>query len=475
MYERMHLLGKADFDKLHDATMAILKMVGVAFYEPEALDIFKRHGFKTDGNVVYFDEQDVSRALDSAPGQFRIEARNPEKTVTIGGPHLVIALGYGNPFMVDANGDQWPALMEDYDNFCKLVHGSKYIDMNGCLMVEPHDRPAESAHLDMLFSNIVLCDKPFLGSSVSRQAALDSIEMAGIAWGGKEKIKDRPVMMGIISSLSPLQYSPEMAAALIEYARHGQANMCGLLMQAGSTGPVTLPGLLAVQNAEILAGVVLTQLVNPGAPVVYGTTSTVTEMRTGALTVGAPELSIIQNASMQMARHYGLPCRGSGGLTDAQFPDLQAGMESTLALTTTIMSGANFILHGCGILGSYIAMSYEKFLADEELCGMLRRMLRPLNITDERIDLETIKKVGVGGEYLTHDSTYEHCRTEFYLPELMSRLDYANWDAAGRPRLDQGASAMLANRLAEYTPPAVEPEIETALTQYVTQNRSGQP
>ena len=221
MYERMHLLNREDFDKIHHATLEIFKDVGVAFHETEALEIFSGAGARVDGNVVFIQEGLVDKALESAPAEFQIEGRNPAKSVTIGGQHLVLAPGYGSPFMVTKDGEQREALMEDYDNFCKLVQTSKYIDMNGCLMVEPSDRPAETAHLDQVFSNLVLCDKPCLGSSVSRQAAIDSIEMAAIAWGGKDKIKDRPVLMGIISSLSPLQYSAEMAGALIEYARHG--------------------------------------------------------------------------------------------------------------------------------------------------------------------------------------------------------------------------------------------------------------
>jgi len=161
----------------------------------------------------------------------------------------------------------------------------------------------------------------------------------------------------------------------------------------------------------------LSQLVNPGTPVIYGSTSTVTNMRTGGLSIGAPELSMIQNATVQMGKYYGLPCRGSGGVTDAQYPDMQAGIESTLALSTTIMSGANFILHACGILGSYLAMSYEKFLADEEICSILRRMLKPIDVTEERIELDVIKAVGIGQEYLTHPKTLAYCRTEFYLTD----------------------------------------------------------
>ena len=472
MYERMHLLNREDFDKIHHATLEIFKDVGVAFHETEALEIFSGAGARVDGNVVFIQEGLVDKALESAPAEFQIEGRNPAKSVTIGGQHLVLAPGYGSPFMVTKDGEQREAVMEDYDNFCKLVQTSKYIDMNGCLMVEPSDRPAETAHLDQVFSNLVLCDKPCLGSSVSRQAAIDSIEMAAIAWGGKDKIKDRPVLMGIISSLSPLQYSAEMAGALIEYARHGQVSMVALLMQAGATGPVTLPGLLAVQNAEVLAGIILAQLVNPGSPVIYGTTSTITEMRTGGLAIGAPELSMIQNATMQMAQFYGLPSRGSGGLTDSHFPDMQAGIESTLALSQTIMSGANFILHACGILGSYIAMSYEKFLADEELCGMLRRMLKPLDVTDERIDLATIKEVGVGGEYLTHERTFEHCRSEFYLPALMSRTDYESWHNAGKKTLRESATALLKKRLAEYIQPDIDADIEKKLSEYVRKRKA---
>ncbi len=472
MYERMHLLTKDDLNKLHNATMEVLKDVGIAFHEPEALEIFKNHGVKTDGDVVFIEERHVEEAIKTAPSQFQITGRNKNKTVTIGGEELVIAPGFGALFMVDEYGEQRKAFMEDYDNFCKLIQTSKHIDMNGCLMIEPSDRSPETSHLDMVYSNIVLCDKPFLGNAVSRQAAIDSIEMAGITWGGKDKIKNKPVMIAIISSLSPLQYSSDMAGALIEYARHGQASMLGLLMQAGATGPVTLPGLLALQNAEMLAGITLAQMVNPGAPVVYGSTSTITDMRTGALTIGAPELSMTQNATTQMAKFYGLPGRGSGGITDAHFPDMQAGIESTLALTTTIMSGANFILHACGILGSYMAMSYEKFLADEELCGMLKRMLKPLNVTDERIDLDSIKSVGIGGEYLTHSKTFENCRTEFFMPDLMIRKDFATWKNAGKKRLDETATNLLKKRLEAYKKPDIDPGIERDLSQYVGKRKS---
>jgi trimethylamine--corrinoid protein Co-methyltransferase len=463
----MQILTEADQSKIHLATMDILRDIGINFYDPEAVEIFKHHGIRVDGNTVHIEEKDIQMALNTVPSQFQVTAQNPEKSVIIGGDHLVIAPGYGATAMITPDRKQRLAVMADYDNFCRLVQTSKSIDMNGCLMVEPSDRQPKFAHLDMLKSNIVLCDKPFLGSTMSRQAANDCIEMAAIAWGGKDELKNKPVMVAIISTLSPLQYSAEMCGALIEYARHGQVNMIGLLMMAGTTGPVTLPGLLALQNAEMLAGVTLTQLVNPGAPVIYGSTSTVTNMRTGSLSIGAPELSMIQNATIQMGKFYGLPCRGSGGLTDAQYPDMQAGIESTLALTTTVMSGANFILHGCGILGSYLAMSYQKFLADEEVCSMLRRMLKSIEVTDERIDLTTIKSLGIGKEYLTHPKTLAHCRTEFYLSDLMNRDDFTTWSGKGKQLLTERLLEIFKKRMDEYVQPDIAPEIADDLNRYV--------
>jgi len=231
MYARMDLLSHQDLNKLHRASMEILKDVGIAFYEPEAIKIFTNHGIKADGNVVYIEESHIEKALDAAPSEFKMNARNPERSVTIGGDNLVISPGYGATIMITPEREQRLPLMADYDNFCRLVQTSKSIDMNGCLMVEPTDRQPKFAHLDMLRSNIILCDKPFLGSTMSRQAAIDCIEMAGIAWGGKDEIKNKPVMIAIISTLSPLQYSAEMSGALIEYARYGQVNMIGLLMK----------------------------------------------------------------------------------------------------------------------------------------------------------------------------------------------------------------------------------------------------
>jgi trimethylamine--corrinoid protein Co-methyltransferase len=318
--------------------------------------------------------------------------------------------------------------------------------------------------------NIRLSDKPFLGSTVSRRAAIDSYQMASIAWGGSDQLKDKPVMIGIISSLSPLQYSAEMVGALMEYAKRGQINMVGGLMMAGSTGPVGLPGVIVLQNAEFLAGIVLTQLINPGAPVIYGGTSSITDMRKGTLSVGAPEFSILQNAQAQLAQYYDIPCRGSGGISDSLVPDAQAALESSISLNTTLRSGSHFILHACGILGAFIGMSFEKFVIDEEILAMLLKLYTPIEINEETMDLETIQEVGIAGEYLTHPKTFQFCRSAFFQSRIAKRMDYSSWVAQGKKWMHEMAADDVSDRLASYEKPDIDPAIESDLADYVEAN-----
>ncbi|MGD9286676.1 MAG: trimethylamine methyltransferase family protein [Desulfobacterales bacterium] len=472
MYDRMPTLNRDQLTKIHDASMEILSSVGVVFNEAESLEIFKSRGFKVDGKTVFFSENDVASALESAPANFRLTARNPAKCLNVGMDDFVFVPGYGAPFLIEVDGRQRNATMADYNNFCKLVQSSKYIDMNGFMLVEPSDVPPQTAHLDMILSNILYCDKPFMGSPVSRTGAKDSLDMAAILWGGKNKIEDTPVTVSLINSLSPLQFSEEMAGSLIEMARCGQPCVIASLAMAGASGPITLAGILALQNAEILAGLTLAQTIKPGLPIIYGSTSAPMDMRTGGLSIGSPELSRVVSCTAQMARFYKLPSRAGGSLTDANFPDAQAGSQSAITLMTAARNGINFILHACGILSAFVAMSYEKFIIDEELCGMVRRLIQPIEISDESIDTDGIKAVGIGGNYLTQPKTYELCRTEFFLPKLMTVQDFDSWRKAGGNHVDQRASEIFKERLAEYERPAIDPAIESELADFVARRKN---
>jgi len=471
MYDRMHTLTLKELTKIHDTAMDLLLNTGVAFNENEALDIFKKNGFKVDGQKVFFVEKNVQKAIESAPSHFRVAARNPANTVAIGEDDFVLAPGYGAPFIITSDGFKRNSTMADYESFCKLVQTSPAININGFLMVEPTDLPSATAHLDMIHANIILCDKPFMGSPLSGTAAKDCLNMAGILWGNKDKLKEMTVMASLITPLSPLRYTGEMVETVVEFARYNQACIFGALIMAGSSGPLSLAGLLVQQIAELLAGVTLTQLVRPGVPVIIGGSSSIMDLRSGCISMGAPEMTRITSAMLQMAKFYNLPARAGCATTDAHFPDIQAGFESAFGLYTAMRNGSNFILHAAGILGAFNAMSFEKFILDEELCALALESLKPITITDESIGIDIIKEVGIGGNYLTHPKTLEQCRTAFHLSDLVNRKGFGAWQEEGGKHINEKATEVFRNRLSTYVKPDIDSGLEKDLTAYILKRK----
>ena len=469
--DRMPALARSDVSQIHDASMDILRRVGVAFNHQAALDIFKRSDFRVKGRTVFMAEKNIRQALASTPSKFILAARDPAKNVPVDLNRFVTAPGYGAPYVVTPTGQRHKGTLQDYENFCKLVHTSKQIDVNGYLMVQPGDRPPKQAHLDMMLSTILLSDKPFMCSTASSQAVEDSLALAAITFGDRQKIQDQPVMIGLINSQTPLQFSQEMTGSLIALADCGQPCIVSSVVMAGLSGPVNLAGALALQNAEVLAGLTLAQLVRAGTPVVYGSASAPIDMKTGALAIGAPELSVIISATARMAKFYNLPSRCGGALTDAHIPDAQAALESAFSLLAAVRNGSNFILHSCGILSSYMSMSFEKFILDEEALAMIRRMLLPVDVSNDTLSLSAIEAVGIGGQFLTQPKTIERCWDEFFIPEIMKRKNYPKWQQGGSKRIDEIASEVVHQRLADYQRPEFDSALVSHLAGFVAQRK----
>ena len=297
MLDQLQHFSKQELEKIHNTSMQILGEMGVVFQAPAALQIFKQHGFKIKGKTVFFNERQLTTALETVPRQFEITARNPQKSVLVGGGDPVFAPGYGAPFIADVRGEQRRGTLEDYINFCKLVHTSEQIDMLGYEMVDPGDVPSEHAYLYLMQANLTYSDKPFMGSVVPKMAAQDAIEMASFLWGGRAYIQDKYVILPTINPISPLVWDHNMSDAIVVYAENHQPIMFENLMMSGSTGPITLAGTIVLQNAEILSGLVLTQLITPGLPVIFGNIPGTTDMRSGNLSIGAPETSIFVSAN----------------------------------------------------------------------------------------------------------------------------------------------------------------------------------
>jgi trimethylamine--corrinoid protein Co-methyltransferase len=317
----------------------------------------------------------------------------------------------------------------------------------------------------MLYAHMLHSDKPFIGSAAGKAGAKDTMAMARILFG--EELKDKAVCISLINSLTPLSYSTEMLEALVEFATVRQPVVVAALAMAGSTGPITLAGVLATQTAELLAGIALTQLISPGTPVVFGSTSTNIDMKSGALAIGSPELSQMIAAHAQLARFYKLPSRSGGALTDASYPDAQAAFESMLSLTTTVNSGVDFVLHAGGILSSYLAFSYEKLVLDDEMCGMIRRFRQGIVVDEDTLAYDVIANVGPGGNYLMEMHTVKRCRKEFWKPNLCDRGGLEAWMQAGTPTAVDRARARWQQLVAEHEDPALDERTAKQLEAYV--------
>ncbi|MBW2436370.1 MAG: trimethylamine methyltransferase family protein [Desulfobacterales bacterium] len=461
---------KASLDSVHAHSLELLRDSGIRFPSEKALALFKKHGFKVDNAMVHFKEQDIQSALETAPAAFTIEARNPSRNIRIGESNYVMAPGYGPPFIIEPSGQKRNATLADVETFCKLVHTSKYIDFNSAIVVQPSDVPSETAHLDLLLATLTLTDKPIMGSSASEVAARDSLKLAQMLWGEL----DKPVMISLIDSLSPLQYAPESIEALMVYAAAGQPLIVHSACTLGSTGPITIAGSLVISNATTLAGICLAQLIRPGTPLVYGLGGSPMDMRTGGYVNATPEDAKHVAIVTALGQYYNLPCRSHGTLTDSFCLDYQAGMESAVMLATAALSGVNLSLHACGTYGSMLAMSFEKFIADEDLCGAVKKLIAPVEFSQAAFAMDLIKQLGTSGNYLMQDHTVDRCRTEFFVPDLSDRSNHEGWLRLEPQDITARAGNLLTKRLAEYEKPQMDSKLEQKLIRYVD-NRKRNP
>lgn len=454
---------KSVLDKIHTSSLELLNKTGILFPSKEALELFKHHGFKTQGEMVFFQETDIEKALKSVPDRFELHARNKENSFVIGDDSYRMAPGYGPPFIIEPSGEMRQSVLEDTHKFCKLVQTSKALDFNSSIVAHPNDMPAQTAHLDMLLSTMLLTDKPLMGSTSSKQCAQESLEMAKIIWGNTEK----PVMLNLVDSLSPLQYAEEMIDALMVYAKAGQPLIVHSSCSMGSSGPITIAGSLVISNACTLAGICLSQLINPGTPIVYGLGGSPTDMKTGGYINASPEDAKHTAIVSALGRYYHIPCRSQGALTESFDLNYQAGMEASMMLSTAALSGVHVSLHACGTYGSMLAMSFEKFLADEDLCCAIKTLIKPIEFSEDAFAMDMIKKLGTSGTYLLESHTATRCRSEFFIPDLNIRTIHSKWLKMEPRQMDQRATQLLEKRLSEYQKPDIDPAIETDLIKYL--------
>lgn len=458
-YDRLQTLTKEQIALIHDKSIEILEKTGFWFDSEKARNIFKKHGFKVEDEIVYITNKDIQKALETAPEIFTIKARNPKNDILVGGENFSFSNNAGAPFIVDYNGSMRTSSSEDFKNFLKLNQQLEPIGYTRELIASSLDIPAENTLLYELLWQLKLTDKPVncvFGEGTPLLAIAFGIDKKKMR---QDSVKGISYGIGNYNPRSPLALENSQCHRCIDLAEWGVASCISPMPMGGMTGPVTLPGLIVLQNTEVLAPLVLSQLVSPGAPIIYGILATTTDMKTAVAATAAPEVGIIMRACTQMAKSYGLPTRGDVGLADSCCVDFQAGAESAYHFVNAIRCGVN-LLPGLGSLQSRGIGSFEKLVLDAEVASQIKRMLKPLEFSEENLAMETILNVGQKGNYITQDHTFKHFRTEVFNPEVFTRTSYLSWEKNGSKDAYARANQKVNDLFESYEQPTLGQSLE---------------
>jgi trimethylamine--corrinoid protein Co-methyltransferase len=463
----MEVIRAEQLEQLHAASLRILEEIGLSFLDAETLSILAQAGARVDhaGQHAWLDRGLVLEAVAKAPRTFTWRARNAAHDVPIGGDTIALAPQGGVAYVQSLDGGRRRGTLEDYENFLKINQMVGVLHFAGEQLIAPYEVPASLRHLRRLPRALTLTDKAVMEAAHGRVITADAIAMARLAFG--PAMEGDPVIGGVINASSPLRYDDRMLGGLITFARAGQATIVTPFILAGAMSPISIAAALAQQNAEALAGVALTQLVRPGAPVIYGGFTTNVDMRSGSPAFGTPEGAWALAVGAQLARKYGLPYRGSGSLNNSKAPDAQAATETAWTIWPAVLSHTNFIMHAVGWLEGGLTVSYEKIMLDLESLAMFQHFLAGFEITDETLALDMMAEVGPGGHHFGTAHTQARFSTEFYQPFLADRQGYENWVSAGSLDAAQRAGALWKDVLAAYEPPAVDPALREALDDFV--------
>ena len=464
----IELLRPEQVVQIHEAALALLRDQGIKVLLDEARDVFRAGGAHVDEEtqLARFDDDLVAHALASAPSTFELVGRAPERTVTVGGRHVVNIPVSSPPAVSDLDGGKRPGNLADFRDLVKLTQAFDVLQVTGPC-VEPQDVPLPVRHYETCLAYLTLTDKvPYVYARGRAQVA-DGFEMFRIGYGiDRETFESAPRSYTVINTNSPRQLDIPMCMGIIDFARAGQLSIITPFTLAGAMAPVSLAGALTLQHAEALSGVVLAQLVRPGAPVAYGAFTSNVDMRSGAPAFGTPEYVKAAIAGGQLARHVGLPYRTSAP-NASNAVDAQAMYETMMSLFGALMGGGNLIIHSAGWLEGGLTASKEKLILDVEVLQMVAETFQPLVVDDAEIALDAIAATAPGGHFFGGAHTLERYRTAFYEPLVSDWSNFGQWTDAGARDATTRANETWKRVLAEWEPPPMDEAIREELEELI--------
>ena len=470
-YDPIEVLSADHIAILHQKALQVLAEIGMRVLDEGARARFAAAGATVRGDTVFLEPGLVAERLAGVPPTFTLAARNPDHDLAFGGNDCIFASVGGPAYVMDNDKGRRDGTFAEMCDYLRLVQLLNILHQEGGCPFEPLDLPANTRHLDIYKAQITLLDKNWQTQTLGRVRTVDGIELAAMALGTTpEGLVNRPTLLGIINTNSPLQLDIPMAEGLIAMAEHGQVNVITPFTLAGAMSPVTIAGALVQQHAEALAGIVLTQIVRPGVPVMYGGFTSNVDMRSGSPAFGTPEYTKAAQASGQLARHIGVPFRSSN-VTAANEVDAQAAYESQMALWGSVMGGAHLVEHAAGWMHGGLTASFEKLIIDAEMLQMMAAYFDPIAVDEASLAFEAIADVGAGGHFFGSPHTMKRYETAFHQPMVSNWDNHSNWLERGGMDARARANLVWKQLLNEYQQPPLEPSIVEQIDAYIAKRK----
>jgi len=465
------ILSEDQVEAIDMASLRVLEQTGIEILSPRARQLFKAAGAEVDeaAERVRLPAGLVNEQIRTCPSDWVLHARNPARNVPVGGRWLAYCNATTPPYVSGPGLPRQPGSLATFQQAVQLCQALDEMHFFYGYPVEPQDLPVPTRHLDAYHTLATKSDKVWRAYAMSDMT--DALEVARIARGvSRQQFAREPSLMLNCNTNSPLKIDGPMCDGLIAMSELGQPVVISAFTMAGAMAPITMAGALVEQNAECLAGMVLTQLVKPGAPVIYGAFTSNVHMRSGAVALGTPEYAQAAIAGGQLARRYGVPYKSSN-VNSSNAPDAQAAYESMNALWATHMGHCNVMAHGIGWLESGLTFNFEKAVIDAEMLSMMRAVVSPLDLSDEALGVEAIDRVGPGGHFFADPMTLERYETAFWEPRLSNWQPYDGWVEAGAKDTTTRAGEIATRLLAEVEAPPMAPDIREELDAYVAKRK----
>lgn len=473
----VELLTEEAYEQIEYNADTLLEEIGVDIDNyPEAGEIFASAGAEVDGTRVRF-PRGMCRSIvqATAPKSFTQVARNPANNVVIGDPYTVLVPAYGSPFVRDLEGGRRYATLDDFENFAKLQHVTPSLHHGGGTLCEPVDVPVPKRHLDMVYAHMRYHDKAFMGSVTYPTRAQDTVDMCKVLFG-EEFLADNTVVVGLANANSPMGWDYNMLGSAKVYAENNQASLITPFILAGAMSPVSVAGAATQTLAEALSGLAFTQIVNPGAPVIFGSFASSMSMQTGAPTFGTPEPQLVLMIMAGLARRLGVPFRSGGAFTASKISDAQAAYESAVSMQSAMFAGVNFLLHTAGWLEGGLTMGYEKFILDADQAAMLETYVKGVDMSENGLALDAmLNNGGPGQHFLGSPHTLANFETAFWMSEMADNESFEKWEEDGSEDSIVRANQRLKQKLAEYEPPPIDEAKDEELKEWIAKKKASLP